>query len=474
MTETRLIPVILSGGTGSRLWPLSRAQYPKQFIALGHATLSLLQATAKRLQACGADAPIVVCNNEHRFLVAEQLRGIDQTAAAIMLEPVGRNTAPAITVAALEATRDGEDPMLLVSPADHVIDDDQAFAAALRTALPAARDGNLVTFGVAPTHPETGYGYIKASSRGTSPVESFVEKPDFATAEKYLASGDYYWNSGMFLFLASSYLREIERLAPDILATCREAHAAIVRDLDFLRLDEKAFAACPADSIDYAVMEKTERAFVVPLEVSWSDVGAWDALWSIVDKDDKGNAVRGDVVLQDSENCYVHAQHRLVAAAGVQDHIIVETADAVLVAPRSRAQDVKQLVDRLKAEKREEVNTHKRVYRPWGYYESIDIGERFQAKRIAVKPQCSLSMQMHHHRAEHWIVVSGTARITRGTEEFLLSENESTYIPIATRHRLENPGNIPLKIIEVQSGSYLGEDDIVRFQDAYGRKGSDA
>ncbi len=469
MSDSRLIPVILSGGTGSRLWPLSRAQYPKQFIALGHDTLSMLQVTAWRLRACGAEAPIVVCNHEHRFFLAEQLRGIEQTAAAIILEPVGRNTAPAITVAALEATRRGDDPLLLVSPADHVIDGEAAFADALRTALAAARDNNLVTFGVKPTRPETGFGYIKASAGGASPVDSFVEKPDVAAAEQYLASGDYYWNSGMFVFRAGADLREIERFAPDILSACRDAHAASTRDLDFLRLDETAFTACPSDSIDYAVMEKTDRAYVVPLDVQWSDVGAWDALWSIVDKDDRGNVVRGDVVMHDSDNCYVHAQHRLVAAAGVSDHIIVETADAVLVAPRSRAQDVKRLVDQLKTQAREEAVNHRRVYRPWGHYESIDIGERFQAKRITVKPQCSLSLQLHHHRAEHWIVVSGTARITRGTEQFLLSENESTYIPIATRHRLENPGTIPLKIIEVQSGSYLGADDIVRFEDAYGR-----
>ncbi|MDH3715919.1 MAG: mannose-1-phosphate guanylyltransferase/mannose-6-phosphate isomerase [Gammaproteobacteria bacterium] len=471
MTDTRLVPVILSGGTGSRLWPLSRAQHPKQFIALGHATLSMLQATAKRLQACGSQAPIVVCNHEHRFMVAEQLRGIDVPAAAIVLEPVGRNTAPAIAVAALEAIRDDQDPLLLVSPADHVIDDDAAFSAALRTALPAARDGNLVTFGVTPTRPETGYGYIKASGPGAAPVASFVEKPDLATAEQYLASGDYYWNSGMFLFRASVYLRELQHYAPEILAACQAAHAAIVRDLDFLRLDEAAFAGSPSDSIDYAVMEKTERAYVVPLAANWSDVGAWDSLWSILDKDDDGNAVRGDVVLQESKNCYVHAEHRLVTVVGAKDQIIVETADAVLVASRSHAQDVKHIVDRLKTQQREEVTTHKRVYRPWGYYESIDGGERFQAKRISVNPQCSLSLQMHHHRAEHWIVVSGTARITRGNEKFLLAENESTYIPVATRHRLENPGTIPLEIIEVQSGSYLGEDDIVRFEDAYGREG---
>ncbi len=469
MTKTRLIPVILSGGTGSRLWPLSRALYPKQFIALVHAERTLMQATAERLRNCGAEAPIVVCNHEHRFMVAEQLREIDLPAASIVLEPVGRNTAPAIAVAALEAVSDGEDPLLLVSPADHVVDEDEAFAAALQAAMPAARDGNLVTFGVVPTRPETGYGYIRASGAGASPVASFVEKPDAATAEQYLASGDYYWNSGVFLFRASSYLQELERHAPEILSACRKAHTAIMRDLDFLRLDEATFADSPSDSIDYAVMEKTEHAYVVPLKAGWSDIGAWDSLWSIVDKDDRGNATRGDVVLLDSENCYVHAQHRLVTAVGVRDHVIVETADAVLVVPKSGAQAVKRLVERLNAEERDEVATHKRVYRPWGYYESIDVGERFQAKRIAVNPQCSLSLQMHHHRAEHWIVVRGTARITRGDDEFLLAENESTYIPIATRHRLENPGTIPLEIIEVQSGSYLGEDDIVRFEDKYGR-----
>ncbi len=473
MTDERLVPVILSGGSGTRLWPLSRAQHPKQFIALADPDVSLLQATASRLDALQAAAPMVVCNNDHRFMVAEQLREIGIEDARILLEPCARNTAPAIAVAALEAVADGADPVLLVAPADHVIEDSQAFAAAVDTALVAARDRALVTFGVVPDRPETGYGYIKASGAGASAVDSFVEKPDLETATRYLASGDYYWNSGMFLFRASRYLEELETLAPEMLAACRAAHAGITRDLDFLRLDEPAFASAPADSIDYAVMEKTAHACVVPLDAGWSDVGSWDSLWSITGRDANGNACRGDVLLHDSENCYVYAAERLVAAVGMSEHVIVETADAVLVAPRSRAQDVKALVDQLKADGREEADLHKRVYRPWGYYESIDMGERFQAKRIAVKPQCSLSLQMHHHRAEHWIVVSGTAEITRGEDRFLLSENESTYIPIATKHRLANPGTIPLEIIEVQSGSYLGEDDIVRFEDVYGRSGSE-
>ena len=469
MSEVQIVPVILSGGSGSRLWPLSRSQHPKQFIALAEPGVSLLQATARRAAGLQASAPMIICNQEHRFMVAEQMREIGVECAAILLEPVGRNTAPAIAMAALEALAGGDDPLLLVLPADHVITDGDAFAKAVRVAATPAQDGKLLTFGVVPRYAETGYGYIRAAAQGASPVDAFVEKPDLATAESYLASGKYYWNSGMFLFRASRYLGVLEAHAPEILRACRNAHDKMTRDLDFQRMDVDSFSAAPAQSIDYAVMEKTDAAFVVPLDAGWSDVGAWDSLWGIAKQDERGNATRGDVLLRDAANCYVHAESRLVTALGVSDLVIVETADAVLVVPRSRTQDVKDLVEQLKAQGRPEPEIHRRVYRPWGFYENVDVGERFQAKRITVYPGRSLSLQMHHHRAEHWVVVSGTARITRGEEQFLLSENESTYIPIATKHRLENPGTIELEIIEVQSGSYLGEDDIVRFEDNYGR-----
>lgn len=487
-----IVPVILSGGAGTRLWPLSRELYPKQLLPLA-GSHTMLQETARRLEGLKAlGAPLVVCNEAHRFMVAEQLRQIGRTPAAIILEPLGRNTAPAVAVAALQAMAGGEDPLLLVLPADHVIRQPETLRAAVETGAPLARDGRLMTFGIVPTAPETGYGYIRAdracplslvagplsttkdqgSGSGDATafaVAEFVEKPDLATAQRYLASGDYFWNSGMFLFKASRYLEELERLAPEMLRWSRAALDLAARDLDFTRLDAEAFAACPSDSIDYAVMEKTAAAGVIPLAAGWNDVGSWSALWEIGERDGDGNVCRGDVLTTASRNCYLHAERRLIAAVGLEDHIVVETADAVLVARRDRVQEVKEIVRRLKEQGREEALLHRRVNRPWGAYEGLVQDGRFQVKRISVHPGASLSRQLHHHRAEHWVVVRGTARVTRGAETFILSENESTYIPLGIEHRLENPGKIPLEIIEVQSGSYLGEDDIVRFEDQYGR-----
>jgi mannose-1-phosphate guanylyltransferase/mannose-6-phosphate isomerase len=472
-----ITPLVLSGGAGTRLWPLSRELYPKQLLPLlGDRTM--LQDTLQRLRGLADVAPpMVVCNSAHRFLVAEQLRQIDCKPAAIMLEPVGRNTAPAVAVAALQWLRshDSEDAdtTLLVLPADHVIRDGQAFHDAVALAARAAREhGKLVTFGITPTQAETGYGYIRAgadTAGGALAVEEFVEKPDDATAERYVSSGDYLWNSGMFMFSARRYLAELETFAPEMAAACRAACDAARQDLDFLRLDEAAFAACPSDSIDYAVMEKTRDAVVVPLTAGWSDVGTWSSLCEASNPDAAGNVATGDVLMDDTTDCYVRADHRLVATVGVRDHVIVETADAVLVAAKDSAQHVKKLVEQLKASGRDEASLHREVYRPWGSYDSVDNGPRFQVKRITVNPGATLSLQMHHHRAEHWIVVSGTAEVTRGDEVFMLSENQSTYIPIGTPHRLANPGRLPLELIEVQSGSYLGEDDIVRFEDNYGR-----
>lgn len=465
----KLIPVLLSGGSGTRLWPLSREAYPKQFLPLA-GTQTMLQATWARVRDLGGAAPLVVANEEHRFMVAEQLRETGCTPAALILEPVGRNTAPAIAVAALQALTGGEDALLLVLPSDHVIRDEDGFHAAVRAALPAAEQGALVTFGIVPDAPETGYGYIKAApGEGVRAVERFVEKPDRATAERYLAAGGYYWNSGMFLFRAGRFLEELERLQPAMLAACREALAKARRDVDFLRLDKAAFAACPADSIDYAVMEKTAHAAVLPVNLGWSDVGSWSALWAVAVRDAAGNAHRGDVIALDCRDTYAWGERRLIALIGLDDVVVVDTDDALLVARKDRVQQVKEIVQRIKAGKRSEATWHRKVYRPWGAYDSIDAAERFQVKRITVKPGATLSLQMHHHRAEHWIVVSGTARVTRGDEVFLLGENESTFIPLGTRHRLENPGMVPLELIEVQSGSYLGEDDIVRFEDKYGR-----
>ena len=474
---TTLIPVLLSGGSGTRLWPLSREMHPKQFQPLV-GEKSLLQATWERLQGLpGMAAPIVVANEEHRFMVAEQLRQLGASASAIVLEPVGRNTAPAIAVAALQAMAGGEDPLLLVLPSDHVIADPAGFRAAVQEARRgAAEEGSLVTFGVVPTGPETGYGYIKAvapegatAGGGVRAVERFVEKPDLATAEAYVASGDYFWNSGMFLFRASRYLAELEAHAPAILAGAKAALAGAKRDVDFLRLDRAAFEACPSDSIDYAVMEKTRAAAVLPLNVGWNDVGSWSALWEIADQDPDGNAHHGDVLALGCRNTLAWGGRRLVSLLGLQDVIVVDTDDALLVAARDQVQQVKDIVARLKAEGRPQASIHRKVYRPWGSYDGIDSGERFQVKRIVVKPGAALSLQMHHHRAEHWIVVKGTARITCEDKVFMLSENQSTYIPLGSKHRLENPGKVPVELIEVQSGSYLGEDDIVRFEDVYGR-----
>lgn len=469
-----MIPVILSGGSGTRLWPLSRSLYPKQFLPLVSGK-TMLQETVARLNGVpGIAAPLVVCNEDHRFIVAEQLRCIGAAKPTILLEPVGRNTAPAIAAAALTATAQGEDPLLLVLAADHVIADVPAFQAAITIARQAAEAGALVTFGIEPTAPETGYGYIKRTDKrggaGTYPIAQFVEKPDLATAQQYLASGDYYWNSGMFLFRASVFLDELEAFNPDMLAACRAAVAGEAPDLDFVRLDKTAFSNCPADSIDYAVMEKTGKALVVPLAAHWNDVGSWSALWEVHDKDADGNVQKGDVLAVNTHNSYLHsADGRLVATVGLDDVVVVDTQDAVLVAHRNQVQDVKKVVDALKAAKRKEVNLHRLVYRPWGSYDSIDNGQRYQVKRITVNPGARLSVQMHHHRAEHWVVVSGTAKVLNGDNEVLLTENQSIYIPVGVIHALENPGKIPLELIEVQSGPYLGEDDIVRFEDRYGR-----
>ncbi|GAB6039391.1 mannose-1-phosphate guanylyltransferase/mannose-6-phosphate isomerase [Endothiovibrio diazotrophicus] len=472
-----ILPVILSGGVGSRLWPLSREAYPKQLLALtGERTM--IQETAARLHGlAGVERPLVVCNSRHRFVVAEQMEAVGGTRR-VLLEPVGRNTAPAVAMAALEAMADGDDPVLLVLPADHLIREGERFLLAVRDAVAHAEAGHLVTFGIVPERPETGYGYIRGGARVEGAegvafvVTEFVEKPDLATAERYVAAGDFYWNSGMFAFRASRYLEELERFRPEIAEGCRLAHREARRDADFVRVGEEAFAAVPADSIDYAVMEHTGDAVMVPLDAGWSDVGSWSALWEVGERGEGGNVVKGDVLLHDVRDSFIHAEERMVAAVGLNDHIVVETADVVLVAHRDHAQEVKALVDRLKAENREEAVLHRKVYRPWGCYETIDEESRFKVKRIRVNPGASISLQMHHHRAEHWIVVKGTARIVRGEEVVMLAENQSTYIPVGVRHRLENPGIIPLEIIEVQSGSYLGEDDIVRFEDYYGREGN--
>ncbi|MCW2099399.1 UNVERIFIED_ORG: mannose-1-phosphate guanylyltransferase (GDP) /mannose-6-phosphate isomerase type 2 [Pseudomonas psychrophila] len=469
--STNIYPIIMSGGSGSRLWPLSRQLNPKQFLPLAD-ELSMLQVTINRLNGLNAAQPRLICNEQHRFLAAEQLRMLGLDKANILLEPVGRNTAPAIALAALQVSNETDDPILLVLAADHLIQDVAAFQSSINIALPLAQSGKLVTFGIVPSHAETGYGYIekgKDSGVGGFDVVRFVEKPDLNTAKDYLASGNYFWNSGMFMFRASSYLEELEAYRPDILKSCRAALAGGSQDMHFTRLDEAAFAACPEDSIDYAVMEKTQHAVMVPLDAGWSDIGSWTALWDVSSKDEQGNVFKGDVLDQDSRNTFVHANSRLVATVGVDDLVIVETKDAVLVAHKNHVQDVKKIVTQLKNGLRSEHINHREVYRPWGVYDSVDNGHRYQVKRITVKPGAKLSVQMHHHRAEHWIVVSGTAKVTNGEKTYLVCENESTYIPIGQIHALENPGVIPLELIEVQSGSYLGEDDIVRFEDKYGR-----
>lgn len=467
-----LLPVIMAGGSGSRLWPLSRQLNPKQFLPMVDQNQSMLQATIERLQGLDAQAPRLICNEQHRFLAAEQLRQIGLEQANILLEPMGRNTAPAIALAALQAIEEGQDPLLLVLAADHLIQDVPAFHASIEAAMVLATAGKLVTFGIVPAYPETGYGYIQKGevlgSEGFK-VNRFVEKPDLSTAQHYVASGDYFWNSGMFMFRASRYLAELEAFQPDILKVCRQALAGAEQDLHFTRIDANAFIECPDDSIDYAVMEKTADAAMVPLDAGWSDIGSWSALWDVSEKDSNGNVLKGDVLQHGTRHSYVHAEHRLVTTVGVEDLVIVETKDAVLVAHKSHVQDVKKIVEQLKQDQRHEHANHREVYRPWGVYDSIDSGHRYQVKRITVKPGAKLSVQMHHHRAEHWIVVSGTASVTNGDKTYLVTENQSTYIPIGQVHALENPGVIPLELIEVQSGTYLGEDDIVRFEDKYGR-----
>lgn len=461
-----IVPVIMAGGSGTRLWPLSRAAHPKQFLRL-HGEDTMLQATVKRLSGLDIQSSITICNEEHRFFVAEQLREIDKLGS-IILEPVGRNTAPAIALAALTVK---DDPLLLVLAADHVIQDEAAFNAAVVRAIPLAEAGKLVTFGIVPSEPDTGYGYIKRGNdlgEGFT-VDEFAEKPSLEVAQGYISSGEYYWNSGMFLFRASSYIEELNKFRPDILEQCKASVMDVKADLDFLRINKETFESCPAESIDYAVMEKTSQAVVVSMDAGWSDIGSWSSLWDISEKDGDGNSTHGDVILHNTHNSYVKTDERLVAAIGVNDLVIVSTKDALMVAHKDSVQDVKIITANLKARSRREWELNHEVFRPWGKYDSIDSGDRYQVKRITVKPGAKLSVQMHHHRSEHWVVVSGTARVTNGESTFLLAENESTYIQAGIVHALENPGKVDLELIEVQTGLYLGEDDIVRFEDIYGR-----
>jgi mannose-1-phosphate guanylyltransferase/mannose-6-phosphate isomerase len=475
-------PVVMAGGSGTRLWPLSRSRHPKQFLALaGRESLfqqAVLRAAAVAPSGLTHAAPIIVGNEDHRFMVLDQLREIGINPAAVVLEPAGRNTAPAVALAALQALEGGADPVLVVTAADHAVTDPQAFSAALTTAATVATRGGIVVLGIEPDRAETGYGYIRAagpvdSLTGAMPVDRFVEKPDADTAARYLAEGGYFWNGGMFVLRASTWLAALEHYRPDVAAACRKAWAERKNDGYFIRPDAQAFAKVPAVSVDYAVMEHCPGGpwpvYMVPLKAGWNDLGAWDAVWEVASKDADGNAAVGDTLFHDAHNTLVHASSRLVSVVGVDDVVVVETADAVMVADRHRSQDVKNLVDKLRAQGREEQALHRQVHRPWGWYDSIDAGPRFKVKRILVKPGASLSLQMHHHRAEHWVVVSGTAEVTCGNQVRLLTENQSTYIPLGEKHRLRNPGTIPLEIIEVQSGSYLGEDDIVRFEDVYGR-----
>jgi mannose-1-phosphate guanylyltransferase len=467
-----ITPVVLCGGSGGRLWPLSRTAYAKQFLSL-NSTATMLQETLLRMHGVERSVPTVICNEEHRFLVAEQMRQID-VRGQIILEPVGRNTAPAIALAALQLVAAGQAAsVMLVLAADHAIENVDAFHAAILQAHAQAEAGRLVTFGIMPTSPATGYGYIKgvkeAAVDGAMPVSAFVEKPDLATAMEYVDSGEYFWNSGMFMFRADRYLEALASHRPDILAACENAMAGAATDMDFVRVDREAFIACPDDSIDYAVMEHTDNAVVIPMDAGWSDVGSWSALWDLKPKDSDNNVAEGDVMLEGTRNSLVLSTSRLVTTVGIENLIVVETPDAVLVADQSRVQDVKNIVARIKSEGRTEHHAHREMYRPWGKYDSIDCGERYQVKRITVNPGARLSLQMHHHRAEHWIVVRGTAEVRCGQNTLLLSENQSTYIPLGEVHQLYNPGKVPLEMIEVQSGSYLGEDDIVRYEDDYGR-----
>ncbi|EPZ8123186.1 mannose-1-phosphate guanylyltransferase/mannose-6-phosphate isomerase [Yersinia enterocolitica] len=469
-----LLPVIMAGGTGSRLWPMSRELYPKQFLRL-HGVNSMLQETVNRLEGISVREPVVICNEEHRFLVAEQLRQINKLSHNIILEPVGRNTAPAIALAALNAVSQGDDPIMLVLAADHIINDCDAFHQAVTRAIPFAKKDSLVTFGIVPTGPETGYGYIQRGETTVNDiseafkVKRFVEKPNLETAEQYISSGEYYWNSGMFMFRAKRYIQELDKFRPDILDACKAAMKDSDSDKDFITIDKDKFSACPDESIDYAVMEQTSNAVVVPLDAGWSDVGSWSALWDVSNKDKLGNAVTGDTFLHDTQNCYINTDEKLVAAVGVDNLVIVSTKDAVLVVDKSKVQDVKKIVEHLKQTKRSEYRRHRETYRPWGRCDIVVNEQRFNVNRITVKPGGAFSMQMHHHRAEHWIVLSGTAKVTIGDKTFLITENQSTFIPIGSLHMLENPGKIPLELIEVQSGSYLGDDDIIRVKDHYGR-----
>jgi len=465
-----MIPVIMSGGSGTRLWPLSRKNKPKQFLRL-FGDKSLFQNTLTRLfDLSDLEAPIVVCNESHRFMVAEQLQEITIPESDILLEPCAKNTAPAITLAALQALERGDDPLLLVLAADHLIQDVELFHTAIEQAQKQAETGKLVTFGIVPTMPHTGYGYIQARVCGeVSAVSAFVEKPDEVTAQGYMDSGHYYWNSGMFMFKASSIIAELERFTPEIIRCCRAALTASQTDLDFIRIEVADFEGCPADSLDYAVMEKTDKAVVIPLDAGWSDVGSWSSLWENQNQDEQQNVLVGDVLVHDVKDAYIHSEHRLVTVLGLENVVVVETPDAVMVADKSRVEQIKTVVEALSDTERSEATIHRKCYRPWGYYDGIDIGKRFQVKRLCVNPGHSLSLQMHHHRAEHWVVVVGTAEVTCDETVSLVSENESIFIPLGSKHRLHNPGRVPLEIIEVQSGNYLGEDDIVRFDDEYNR-----
>lgn len=458
----------MAGGSGSRLWPLSRSAFPKQFLTLdSRDSLTMLQSTLERIKGMSSSEAIIISNEDHRFVVAEQLRSFGEKSR-IILEPVGRNTAPAIALAALQAVERGEDPILLVLAADHIVQDVEAFQLSVQKALVAAEVGKLATFGIVPTAPETGYGYIR---RGTQEgddiylVDQFVEKPELEVAEQYVESGEYYWNSGCFMFKASVFLEELKKHSLEIYECCSKASEYTCEDLDFIRIDKNEFLKCPDDSVDYAVMERTNKAVVVPMEAGWSDVGSWSALWEVSEKDCAGNVIHGDAIIEDTEGCYIYAPNKLVASVGVKDIVVVETKDAVLVANKNNVQQVKKIVEHLKAENRAEFREHREVYRPWGKSDAIDGGERYKVNRITVQPGKKQSLQMHYHRAEHWVVVSGTAKVTSDGKELVISENQSLFIPVGVSHMIENPGKIPLELIEIQSGSYLNEDDVVRLEE---------